>query len=112
MSAGDVVYIYGATLATVAIPSLFTLPSLWGAGPRYRAALLRQLGVGWAAAALLVGWLTLGWFALGAGGRWFGTYREFTLVLLGASAPLLFVGIRTGTRSLAAAQAADRDLPA
>lgn len=108
MSLADAMYVYGAMLATVALPSLFTLVNLWGAGPRYRAALRRQLAVGWAAAALAIGWLTLGWFVLESGGRRFATYRDFTLVLMGATAPVLVLGIRAGNRSLAAAQEADR----
>jgi len=108
MSLADAMTVYGAMLATVALPSLFTLVNLRGAGPRYRAALLRQLAVGWAAAALAFGWLALGWFVLDAGGRWFATYRDFTLVLMGAAAPVLVLGVRAGNRSLAVAWAADR----
>jgi hypothetical protein len=108
MSAGDVVYVGGALLAVMAICSLPMLGSLRGAGPRYRAALARQLGIGWGVAALAAGWLALGWFAIEGGGRWFGPYREATLVLMGAFFPLLVLGIRAGNRSAAAAQAADR----
>ena len=60
----------------------------------------REIGV------LVVGWLILGWFAIEAGGPWFGTYRDFTLVLMGAFFPLLFIGIRAGNRAAAAAQSA------
>jgi len=112
MSTFDVVYVCGAWFAAAAVCSLPVLGSLRGAGPRYRAALARQLGVGWGAAALVAGWLALGGFAVAAGGRWFGTYRDLSLVLTGAFFPMLFLGIRAGNRALAAARAADRGLPA
>jgi hypothetical protein len=112
MSTSDVVYVFGALLAVMAICSLPLLGSWRGAGPRYRAVTTRQLVVGWLGAAGLSAWLTLGWFAIGAGGRWFGTYRDFTLVLMGAFFPLLVIGIRAGNRAAAAAHAADRGPPA
>jgi hypothetical protein len=112
VSAGDAAYVFGALLAVMAICSLPMFASLRGAGPQYRAAVTRQLVVGWAIGAVVTGWLVVGWFAIESGGRWFGTYRDFTLVLMGASGPLLYLGIRAGNRSLAAAQAADRGLPA
>ena len=110
MSTGDVVYVCGALLAVTVICSLPMFANLRGAGPRYRAAITRQLLAGWGVAALVVGWLALGWLAIEAGGRWFGTYRDFTLVLMGAFFPLLFIGIRAGKRAAAAAQAEDRGL--
>jgi hypothetical protein len=110
MSTGEAMYVVGALVAVMGICSVPLLVSLRGAGPRYRVALIRQLGVGWAVGALLVGWLALGWFALEADGRWLRLYREVTLVLMGAFFPLLVIGIRAGNRAAAAAQAADRDL--
>lgn len=110
MSTGDAVYVCGALLAVMVICTLPMLGSLRGAGPRYRAALVRQLWIGWAIAAAVFGWLALGWFAIEVGGRWFGTYRDFTLVLMGAAFPLLFLGIRASNRSAAVAQASDRRL--
>jgi hypothetical protein len=107
-----VVYVVGALLSVMAVCTLPVLAGLRGAGPRYRAAVTRHLAVGWAVGAGLIGWLVLGWFSIEAGGRWFGAYRDLTLVLTGAFFPLLFLGIRTANRSLAAAQAADRALPA
>lgn len=112
MTAGEIGYVGGALLAVMAICSLPIFGSLRGAGPRYRAVLVRQLGIGWGVAALTVGWLALGWWALAAGPRYWTPYRDFTLVLMGASVPLLAVGIRVGNRSAAAAQAADRGSPA
>jgi hypothetical protein len=109
MSTGDIVYVYGALLAVLVICSLPLLASRRGAGPRYRAAITRALVVGWVMAAGVIGWLTLGWFALETGG-WFHTYWGFTLVLLGAYFPLLYVGIRVCNRMLATAQAMDRGL--
>lgn len=108
MSAFDAVYAIGSLLAVMVICSLPVIGSLHGAGPRYRAALLRQLGIGWGIAAAAVGWLALGWSAVEAGGRWFHTYRDLTLVLMGAFVPLLFAGIRHANRTAAAAQTADR----
>lgn len=111
MSTGEVVYVLGALLAVIGICSLPMLGSLRRAGPQYRAALVRQLRIGWGVAAAAIGWLALGWLAIESGGRWFGVYRDFTLVLMGAFVPLLAVGIRAGNRTAAAAQAADRGLP-
>lgn len=108
MSTGDVVYLCVAWFVAMTVCSLPALGGRRGAGPRYRAALVRYLVVGWAAAALATGWLALGWFALDARGQWFGTYRDLTLVLMGAFPPLLYLAIRAGNRALAAAQAADR----
>src|SRR3954452_6264734 len=99
MSTGEAVYVCGALLAAMGICTLPMLGSLRGAGPRYRAALVRQLGIWWAVAAVVFAWLALGWFAIEAGGRWFGPYRDFTLVLMGAAFPLLVLGIRVGNRS-------------
>jgi hypothetical protein len=108
MSTADAVYVFGALLTALGVCSLPMLGSLRGAGPRLRATIRRQLGLGWALAVALVGWLALGWFAIEAGGRWLGTYHDLTLVLMGSFFPLLVVGIKAGKRAAAAAQTADR----
>lgn len=108
MSAGDLLYVSCVLLASVLIPSVPSLIALRGAGPRYRAALRRSLGFGWVCAALVFGWVALGGFALSAGPRWIVPYREFTLVLMGASFALLPFGIRSWNRALRAAREADR----
>lgn len=112
MSAGDLVYVVGATLAALALCSVPSLAGLFRSGPRYRAATLRSLAAGWGVCALVGCWVALGFAAFDAGGRWLGLYREFTLVLMGASVPLLFLAVRAGNRSLAAARAADLARPA
>jgi hypothetical protein len=108
MTTFDVIFVIGALLATIAIPSLFPLASLRGAGPRSRAAILRYLGLGWAVAITGIAWLILGWFAIEAGSRWFGLYRDVTLVLMGCSMVLLVMSIRMSNRTLALAHAADQ----
>lgn len=108
MTTGEVLYIGVAFLVAMGICTLPALGSLRGAGARYRAEVLRQLAVGWGVAVLGAGWLVLGWFALDGGTRLWGTYRDFTLVLMGAFFPLLVVGIRAGNRAAAAAQRADQ----
>jgi hypothetical protein len=112
MSAGDVVYLLGALLAVTWVCSLPMLGSLRGAGSQFRATIRRQLGIGWGLAVAFIGWLVLGWFAIEAGGRWLGTYRDLTWVLMCAFFPLLVVGIRAGNRAAAAARTADRGIPA
>ncbi|QJW93789.1 hypothetical protein [Frigoriglobus tundricola] len=112
MSTAEVVYVFGSLLTALGVCSLPMLGSLRGAGPRVRATTRRQLGVGWVLAVALGGWLALGWFAIEAGGRWLGTYRDLTLVLMCAFFPLLVVGIRAGKRAAAAARTADRCPPA
>ena len=108
MSALDLAYVVGAFVAALVITSLPNLPAALGAGPHYRAATRRFLAVGWGIAALVGAWLVIGWYVL-AGGRWFGLYRDLSLLLMGAGFALLPFGIRAGNRALAAAQAADRE---
>jgi hypothetical protein len=112
MSTSEVISVVGSLLAVMAICSLPIFGSLHGAGPRYRAALKRELGFAWGVATIVVCWLALGWFALDAGGRWFGTYRDFTLILMGMGFALLPFAIRSGNQTLAAAMRADRGLTA
>jgi hypothetical protein len=108
MTTGEVVWVAGVFVAVLAITSVPALASLRGAGPRYRRAVWRQLVFGWAVAGLVGAWMVLGWYALAAGPRWMTPYRTATLVLMLASGPLLFLGIRYGVRSAARAQVADR----
>jgi hypothetical protein len=112
MNMSDVVYILGAMLAAMIICSLPMLGSRRRAGPHYRAIINRQLLAGWSAAVGFVGWLILGWFAIAAAGSWFGIYRDVTLVLMGVYFPLLWLSIRAGNQSLAAARAVDDGLVA
>lgn len=109
MSAFDLAYVIGAAVAGLVICTLPTALAAVGAGPRYRAATLRFLAVGWGIAALVGAWMVLGWYALAVGGQWFSLYRDLTLVLMGAGFALLPFGIRAGTRRLAEAQATDRE---
>ena len=110
MTLGEIVYVLAALLAVVGICSLPMFGSLLGAGPRYRAVILRQLVIGWISSALGIGWLILGWFALIAGRSWMEAYFGITLVLMGAFFPLLFIGIRAANSLARAAQMADREL--
>ncbi len=112
MTTGDTLYVCGAFLAGMGICSLSMLGNMRGAGPRYRAALIRGLAAGWGVAALVGAWVVVGGLAVEAGGRAFGTYRDFTLVLMGAMFVLLPVALRAGNRALASARQADRGLPA
>lgn len=112
MSSGDLVYVLGVLFAAVLIPSVPSLIALRGAGPRYRAALLRSLGVGWLCAALCFGWMVLGGFALSAGPRWMHPYRVATLVVLVGACVALPLGIRGWNRALRRAREADGTAPA
>jgi hypothetical protein len=109
MRTGDVVYVVIAFVIFMSICSLPLVTTLPGAGPRYRATVFRQLAIVWAIAVGVFGWLVLGWFAIERGGRWFSTYRDCTLLLMGAYFALLPLPIWMVNRSLAAAKLADRE---
>ncbi len=107
MTAADIAYLIGVGIVALLICSLPGLASMHRGGPLYRRAVRRQLAIGWACAALGASWLGLGWYTLSAGGSWWQFYRDLSLVLLGASQPLLFLAIRAGNRAAAEAQRLD-----
>lgn len=75
-------------LAVMVICSRPVFASLRGATPRNWAILPLATRDRLGHRSGVVGWLTLGWFALEFGWQWFGFHRDCSLILMGAVRPL------------------------